>query len=125
MSTQQSPAIQPEYRSAFQPNSQHVACVNCPTIWRSHLESIMLSDPEDKGMSSLKRSYRHLQQHIYEAHQWHYGASCAWCENLVCYHLGKMMLLEVAEGNFAHARIDLGNSFMMLREHIQEAHGGC
>jgi len=83
----------------------------------------MLSDPEDKGMCGLKRTYQQLQQHIYEAHQ-HYGASCAWCEYLVCYHLGKMMLLEVAEGNFAHARIDLGNSFMMWREHIQEAHGG-
>jgi len=85
----------------------------------------MLSDPEDKGMSSLKRTYQQLQQHIYEAHQWHYGTGCALCENFVCYHLGKMMLLEAAEGNFAHARIDLGNSFMMLREHIQEAHGGC
>jgi len=84
----------------------------------------MLSDLGDKRMSDLKRTYQQLQQHIYEAHQ-HYGASCTWCENLVCYHLGEMLLLEVAEENFAYVKINLGSSFMMLREHIQEAHGGC
>jgi len=85
----------------------------------------MLSDLEDKGISNLKRSYRQLQQHIHEAHQWHYGTACALCENLLCYHLGKMMHLEAVKGDFTDVKVDLGNSFMTLREHIQEAHGGC
>jgi len=86
----------------------------------------MVSDPDqDKGISNLKRSYRDLRQHIQEAHQWHYGAACALCENLFCYHSGKIMFLEVAKGDFAGVKFDLGSSFMVLREHIQEAYGGC
>ena len=83
----------------------------------------MLSDLEDKGIGELKRSYRHLQQHIHEAHN--YGTGCALCESLVCYHLGKMMLLEAARGDFSDVKIALGSSFMTLREHTQEAHGCC
>ena len=109
----------------MQQNSQHVACVSCPSLWYFHLESITLCDREDNGIRDLKRSYRDLRQHIQEAHQWHYGATCALCEDLFCYHLGKMMLLEVAEGDFASVKISLGSSFMTLRQHIQEAHGGC
>jgi len=102
-----------------------VACAKCPSIWLAHFESIIFINLEDEGISSLRRSYRDVQQHIYTAHQWHYGVGCALCENLLFYHLGKMMLLEVAEGDFAHVKIELGNSFMTLRQHIQEAHGGC
>lgn len=123
--TQQSLPVQPAYYTPLQQNSQHVACVNCPSVWRSHLESITLSNLEDKGMSDLRRSYRHLKQHIREAHQGYDGVSCALCENLFCYHLETMMLLEVVEGNFPYIKLDLGSSFMMLRKHIQEAHGGC
>jgi len=47
------------------------------------------------------------------------------CEDLFCYHLGKIMLLAAAKGDFADVKIDLGNSFMTLRQHTQEAHGGC
>ena len=83
----------------------------------------MFSDLENKGMSDLKHSYRHLQQHIHEAH--YHGASCSLCESLVCYHLGRMMLLEAARGDFTDVKIALGSSFMTLREHIQDAHGGC
>jgi len=85
----------------------------------------MFSDPEDKRTSNLKRSYQDLEKHIHEAHQWHYRAACAVCENLFCYHLGKMMLLEAAKGDITDVKIDLGSSFTSLREHIQEAHGGC
>jgi len=85
----------------------------------------MLSDPEDKGVCNLKRSYRDLRQHIHEAHQWHYGAACAMCENLFCYHLEIMMLLEVAKEDLSKVKIDLRSSFKALREHVQEAHGGC
>jgi len=35
------------------------------------------------------------------------------------------MLLEVAKSDFADVKIDLGSSFMTLRQHIQEAHGSC
>ena len=82
----------------------------------------MFSDLEDKGMGDLKRSYRHLQQHIHDAH--HYGTSCALCQSLLCCHLGKMMLLEAAKEDFTDIKIGLGSSFMTLREHIQEALGG-
>ena len=105
--------------------SQHVACVNCPSIWCYHLESIMFNDPEDKGVCNLKRSYRELRQHVNEAHQWHYGTTCALCENLFCYHLETIMLLELPNGDLSNVKIDLRSSFKALREHIQEAHGGC
>ena len=121
VSIQQLPPIQP---ANYAP-PQHVACVSCPSIWCFHLESIMFNGPESKGISKLERSYRDLRQHIHEAHQWHHRAACAMCENLFCYHLGKMMLLEVAKGDFVNVKIDLGRSFMTLRGHIQEAHGGC
>ena len=85
----------------------------------------MFSELEDKGISDLKHTYRYLQQHIYEAHQWHYGVPCASCENLFCYHLEKMMLLEVAKGDLSEVKIDLQSSFTALRRHIKEAHGGC
>jgi len=85
----------------------------------------MFSGVEDKGISDLKRSYRHLQQHIHEAHQWPYGAGCALCDYLFCFHMGNMVLLEAAKENFTDVKVDLGSSFMNLREHIQEAHGGC
>ena len=85
----------------------------------------MLSDPEDKGIGNLKRSYRDLRQHIHEVHQWYYGASCVLCENMFCYHLEKMMLLEVAKGDLCDVKVDLQGSFTALRDHIKEAHGGC
>ena len=75
-------------------------------------------------MSSLKHSYRDLQQHIYKAHKWEYGVSCIACENLFCYHLDKVMLLEVAKGDLCEVKIDLRNSCKALRDHIREAHGG-
>ncbi|KAF8453220.1 hypothetical protein BGX38DRAFT_1178573 [Terfezia claveryi] len=113
------------YLASLQPNSQHVACVTCPSIWRSHFESITFSHSEDKGMCNIRRSYQLLQQHVHAAHPWQYGYACALCENLFCFHLGKMMLLEAAKGDFTDVKIDLGNSFMTLRQHIEEAHGGC
>jgi len=122
VSTQQVLPVQP---ACHPPLLQYVACVNCPSIWRSHLESITFSDLENKGISDLQRTYRDLQQHIHVAHLWHHGAACALCENMFCYHLGKMMQLEIATGDFADVKINLGSSFMTLREHIQEAHGGC
>ncbi|KAF8427033.1 hypothetical protein EV426DRAFT_429857 [Tirmania nivea] len=121
-STQQLPLAQP---ALSQENVQHVACINGPSIWCYHLESITLSDSEEKGIGNLKRSYRDLRQHIHEAHQSHCGATCSLCENLFCYHLGKMILLEVSNRDFANVKVDLGNSFLTLRQHIQEAHGGC
>ena len=123
--TLHSPVPTQQLQPASLPNSQYMTCVNCPSIWRSHLQSITFSDLENKGISDLKRSYQNLQQHIHERHLWYYGAGCALCENLFCYHLGKMLLLEAAAGNFTAVKIDLGNSFMTLREHIQGAHGGC
>ena len=120
MSTQPLPAVQPPHYAP-----PYLPCVNCPSIWCFHFESISLSDSEGKGISNLRRSYRDLRQHIHEAHHSHYGAACALCENLFCYHLGKMMLLEVAKIDFADVKVDLGSSFMTLRQHIQEAHGGC
>jgi len=86
----------------------------------------MYSDLEYKGLSNLKRSYRQLEQHIHMAHQPHYeGAACASCENLFCYHLEKMMLLETTKGDLCEVKIDLQRSFTALRDHIKEAHGGC
>jgi len=117
MSTQQLPAVWPAH------HAQHVPCAKCPSIWCFHLESITFSDPED-GRNNLRRSYRDLRQHIHEAHQRHYGSPCALCENLFCYHLGKIMLLVAAKVDTTGVMIDLGNSFMILREHVQEAHGG-
>ena len=84
----------------------------------------MLSDPQDKGMHNIKRSYRDLRQHIHEAHSRQYGAACTWCEDLFYFHGGKVMLLEAAEGDFAGLKIDLGQSLVTLRNHIMEAHGG-
>ena len=121
MFTQQLPAVQPMQFA------QHVPCTDCPLIWCFHLESITFSEPED-GISKLRRSYQDLRQHIHEVHPGHYGAVCALCENLFCYHLGKIMVLGAAkgaQGDITQVKIDLGNSFMMLRKHIQEAHGGC
>lgn len=125
ISTQHLMPLHLPYLASLQPNSQNLACVTCPSIWRSHFESITFSHSEDKGMCNIRHSYRHLQQHVHAAHQWHYGNACALCENLFCFHLGKMMLLEAAKGDFTDVKIDLGNSFMTLRQHIEEAHGGC
>jgi len=36
-----------------------------------------------------------------------------------------MMLLEVVKGDLSEVKIDLQSSFTTLRDHIQEAHGGC
>lgn len=124
ISTQPFPAFQPSGHAPLIQTSQQVLCASCPSIWCFHLESIMFSDPEDKGVSNLKRSYRDLRQHIHEVHQWHYGATCAMCENMFC-HLGKMIQLEAAKTDFKSVKIDLGSSFMTLRKHIQEAHSGC
>ena len=125
ISTQQLPSVHPAYPASLQENPLYMACVKCPSIWRSHLESIMLSDPEDKGMSGLKRSYRDLQQHINEAHSWEYGADCAACEELFCYHLDNVMLLEVAKGDLCEVKTDLRSSCKALRDHIKGAHSGC
>ena len=118
-------AVQHRDTAQLPRNSQCVPCVNCPAIWCFHLESIMLSDQQDKGIRNIKRSYRDLRQHIHEAHSWQYGNVCTLCEDLFCYHGGKLMLLEATEGDFAGMKIDLGASFMTLRDHIKEAHGGC
>ncbi|RPB19766.1 hypothetical protein L211DRAFT_896029 [Terfezia boudieri ATCC MYA-4762] len=122
VSIQQLPPSQIAYHEPVQQNSQQVAC---PPVWRSHLESIMFSDPEDKGISKLKHSYRDLQQHINEAHKWQSGAACATCENLFCSHLDKMMLLEAAKGDISEVKDFLRRSFKALRDHIQDAHRGC
>jgi len=121
----QLPAIQHTDNTQIPQNSQCVPCVNCPAIWCFHLESIMLSDQQDKDIRNIKRSYRDLRQHIHEAHLWQYGSPCILCEDLFCYHGGKLMLLEAAEGDFVGLKIDLGRNFMTLRDHIKEAHGGC
>ena len=84
----------------------------------------MFSDLEDKGISNLKRSYRDLRQHIIEAHGWEYGVACFSCGNLFCYHLEKMVLLEVTKGDLCEVKIGLQSSFNALRDHIKEAHGG-
>ena len=83
----------------------------------------MFSHPGAKGVSALKRGYQLLQQHIHEAH--HSGASCALCESLIYLHLGEMILLEAAKEDFTDVKINLWSSLMTLRDHIQEAHGGC
>jgi len=82
----------------------------------------MFSGLEDKGLSNLKRSYQHLQQHIHEAH--HYGAGCALCEDLFCYHLEGMMLIEITKGDLCEVKVNLQCSFTALRDHIKETHGG-
>ncbi|KAF8453216.1 hypothetical protein BGX38DRAFT_1178534 [Terfezia claveryi] len=122
VSIQQLPPSQIAYRKPVQQNSQHVAC---PPVWRSHLESIVFSDQEDKGISKLKHSYRDLQQHIHEAHKLQSGGACATCENLFCSHLDKMMLLEAAKGDISEVKDFLRRSFKALRDHIQDAHCGC
>ena len=119
------PVVQPAHNAPLPQYLQYEICAHCPSIWGFHFESIMLSDPEGKGIDNIRRSYRDLRQHIREVHQWHYGAACALCEDLFYYHLGKMVLLEVTKVDLASVKIDLGSSFMMLRQHIQEAHGGC
>ena len=124
LSTHQLPPVQITYHAPLHHNSQYTACDNCPSVWRYHLESIMFSDPENKGISNLKRSYRYLQ-HVDSAHLWHYGAACPSCENYFCYHLEKMMLLEAAKGDLSEVKIDLQSSCTVLRGHIKEAHGGC
>jgi len=124
ISTEPILAVQLAYHAPLPQNSQHVPCANCPSIWCFHLESITLSDPEGRGISNLRRSYRDLRQHIHEAHQGHYGSACAMCEDLFCFLLGNMVLLEAA-GDFADIKVDLGGSFITLRQHIREAHGGC
>ncbi|KAF8453221.1 hypothetical protein BGX38DRAFT_1268791 [Terfezia claveryi] len=113
-STEQLPPVQLPYLAPLQKDPQDVACANCPSIWRSHLQSITFSVLEDKGISDLKRSYRHFQEHIHEAH--HYGVGCALCENLFYHHLGKMILLEAAEGGFTNAK--------GRRESVSEREGG-
>jgi len=85
----------------------------------------MFSDLEDKGISELKGSYRDLRQHIREAHRCEHGVACASCGNLFCYHLEKIILLEVAKGDLSEVKIDLQGSFTALRDHIKEVHGGC
>jgi len=123
MPTQPLPAVQPASHTPLPQNLQHAPCADRPSIWYFHLESITFSDPGNKGISNLRRSYQDLRQHIHEAHKWHYGAACALCDNLFCYHLGNMMLLKVAKGDFADVKIDLGSTFMTLSQHIRESRG--
>ncbi|KAF8427034.1 hypothetical protein EV426DRAFT_429882 [Tirmania nivea] len=123
--TQQLLPVQPAHHASLQQNSHYLPCVNCPSTWCFHLESIMLSDPQDKGIHNIKRSYRDLRQHIQESHLWQYGTACTLCEDLFCNHGGILILLETAEGDFAGLKIDLRRSFMILRDHIKDAHGGC
>ena len=85
----------------------------------------MFSDLEDKGISNLKCNYRDLRQHIHEEHRWENRVACALCENLLCYHLETMMLLEDATRDLSKVKIDLRSSFKVLRDHIKESHGGC
>jgi len=87
----------------------------------------MLLDPGQKegvGISTLMRSYKNLRHHIHETHLWESGASCALCEDLFCYHLAKLMLLEGGMGAVQGLKFDLGRSFMTLRTHIREVHNG-
>lgn len=82
------------------------------------------NDLDDKGMSTLMRSYKDLHQHVQEAHFLGSRAVCSLCDNLFCYHLAKLALLEGEMGEVQSLKLDLGRSFMTLRTHIQEAHGG-
>jgi len=87
----------------------------------------MFLDPgqaDQRGMSNLMGSYKNLRHHIHEAHLWKSRDICALCEDLFCCHLGKLMLLGVNMGEVPDLKIDLGRSFMTLRNHIREAHGG-
>jgi len=106
-----------------EPNS----CAQCSSLWCFHFESIMFLDRgqrDDTGVSTLVRSYKTLRHHIHEAHLWESSAICALCEDLFCYHLAKLMLLEAGMGEIHGLKLDLGRSFMTLRTHIGEAHGG-
>ena len=106
---------------------QPSGCAQCPSIWCFHFESIILLDPgqgDDAGISTLMRSYRSLRHHINEAHLRGSRVACALCEDLFCYHLANLALLEGGMGEVQSLRLDLGNSFMTLRTHIREAHGG-
>jgi len=81
-------------------------------------------DLDHRGMSTLMRSYKGLRQHIQEAHLPAPRAVCSLCEDLFCYHLAKLILLEGGVGEIQGLKFDLGRSFMNLRTHIREAHGG-
>ncbi|KAF8427037.1 hypothetical protein EV426DRAFT_686660 [Tirmania nivea] len=108
---------------------QDTSCAQCPSIWCFHLESIMLlvpgqKDLDDQGMSTLMRSYKNLRQHIHDAHLSASRAVCSLCEDLFCYHLANLTLLEGGMVEVSGLKLDLGRSFMTLRTHIREAHGG-
>jgi len=78
----------------------------------------MFSNQEEKRISNLKRSYRHLQQHIDATYQWHCGAACALCEYLFCYHLEGIMLLEITKGDLCEVKVNLQCSFTALRDQL-------
>ncbi|KAF8427039.1 hypothetical protein EV426DRAFT_707292 [Tirmania nivea] len=111
------------------PHQPQPSCAQCPSLWYFHLEGMMFFIPgqmdfDDGGMSTLMRSYKYLHQHVHEAHLLASGAVCTLCEDLFCYHLAKLMLLEGGIAEVQGLRLDLGSSLMTLRAHIREAHGG-
>ena len=77
---------------------------------------------DDTGVSTLIRSYITLRHHIHEMHIWDARATCALCEDLFCYHLAKLMLLDGGLGEVQGLKLDLGRSFMTLRTHMEQAH---
>jgi len=81
---------------------------------------------DDRRLSTLMRSYKDLRQHIHEAHLLASRTVCSLCEDLFCYHLAQLTLLEggVGPGFVQDLKVDLGRSSMTLRTHIREAHGG-
>jgi len=81
-------------------------------------------DLDDRGMSNLMRSYKDLRQHVHEAHLPASRALCSLCEDLFCYHLAKLTLLEGGVEEVQGLKVDLGRSFITLRTHIREAHYG-
>ena len=88
---------------------------------------MMLLDPNQTGQSEMNNligSYKSLRHHIHDAHLSKSRAVCDICEDLFCHHLGKLILLGVNMGGAVELKIDLGRSFLTLRNHIREAHGG-
>jgi len=79
---------------------------------------------DDWGMCTLMRSYKDLRQHVREVHLLGSRVVYPLCEDLFCYHLAKLILLEGGMGEVQNLKLDLGRSFMTLRTHIREAHGG-
>ena len=117
------------YSGKVSSQPQPTSCGQCPSIWYSHLESMMFlvpgrKDLDERGRSPLLRSYKDLYQHVHEAHLLPSRVSCSLCEDLFFYYLAKLMLLEEGMTEVQGLKLDLGRRFMTLRTHIRDAHGG-